>query len=1346
MRCVCAMGFVLFVWATVASAAPAAPRVELGGHVLAALESAQRVDTGLTRVKAVEPIALTLILRRTDQAGFDRYLADLYDQRSPQFKRYLTPTEVSDRFGPGADDYRLVREHFVAHGLVPLEDSPNRLTLRVLGTRAQIEQVLALELRDYTLKGTAFRANDREPSLPRAVAARVQAVVGLSDYALPAHLNTTFQSLDRCIRNAQGIYTPDLQLACALIYGVDAALYDLACAFAVVAIQLQFSLTGLGAAAAGGVINKVSGCHFVYPGGPVVAAAARGGKATQGPPPPLPATGQIVGIVAFDTFQLSDVGDFNELVGSPPGQLSRISEVQISGGATPGPDQDEVLLDIGQVIALAPGANVVVYDIPFALGSFQALFNRMLTDGVDVVSNSWTYCEAQTTAADAASIDSVLASLAASGITVLNASGDSGTTCLNAFANSNGVPSGSPNATAVGGSSYTWGPAPLYTGTERWWDGVATNPPTGQGGFGVSRFYARPAYQNGFTGSAFRSVPDVVAAADPINNGKPICQAAKGGCPSGLFYGGTSVAAPLWAAIIADLNAGLPQNIGFLNPQLYPLANTGALHGATELASDFAHVGLGSPNAAQLYFGLSNMQPGVPTFDRTDVAAVPSEVAADGLSVGTVVVQLRDFKGLPVRGKTVTLSANAGSQAQIAPASAVSSVANGAVQFAVTDTTLETVTLTAFDVTDNVGLKSTTITFVSPPATAGSINGFPTSVPANGASTTTIVVTLQDAQAMPVSGKLVTLSVGGAHAIVTGPSPSVTNAMGQIQFTATNRTAETVTFTAVDVTDGELPVPGAAIVEFTTPATATCAVAPVAAPGYTVAAFATGFFAEPFFFGGVNWGGCPGASNPTFEPGGKVLITNFRTGDVFKLEANGGAATASLSNAGQTIGQPTFAQDGRLYATHGSTGGGFGTGNVVELNPATGAIVRVVAPNLTCPNGLAVDPLGGDLFFDGSCFGAGTDRPQVFRITDPSETDPGRPTEVVTYATMPTTPNGQMAFSPDGTLYLSVGYNTVRQVWRVAGTNQPQPAAIAQVAGLTTLFWLNVAAVDPDGSARSLILLNPTSPFPLELADLSTGPPTITTLLTVGASSGTIGPDGCLYVNASDSVAKVAPANGACAFSATNPTPALALSPPAVQPNPTQGTVLSFAAQLHNASPTPGQYARFQVTGSNLALKVVPFNASGKATFNYTGSVLGTDTVYAHTVFNGNTMLSNPARVTWSAGPHATALNLSTSSSGGLDGTPAQFRAVLSDLSTTVPGPIAGAEVVFTLSTATCMATTNANGVAVCGAIIPPPGNYTLSVTFAGGPGLLPSSASRAFFSTPFNATEGVFRDGFEDP
>src|SRR5262249_5604626 len=139
------------------------------------------------------------------------------------------------------------------------------------------------------------------------------------------------------------------------------------------------------------------------------------------PPPPswlgMDGTGQKIGLVEFDTFQMSDVADFLSLTGFPKASLANLSQVHVNGGAPAGADQSEVLLDIDAVMTVAPGAHVVVYDAPFTgPGSFQAVLNQMINDGVSIISNSWAYCEDQTTAADVQSIDAILQHAAMSNI------------------------------------------------------------------------------------------------------------------------------------------------------------------------------------------------------------------------------------------------------------------------------------------------------------------------------------------------------------------------------------------------------------------------------------------------------------------------------------------------------------------------------------------------------------------------------------------------------------------------------------------------------------------------------------------------------------------------------------------------------------------------------------------------------------------------------------------------------------------------------------------------------------------------------------------------------------------
>ena len=208
-----------------------------------------------------------------------------------------------------------------------------------------------------------------------------------------------------------------------------------------------------------------------------------------------------------------------------------------------------------------------------------------------------------------------------------------------------------------------------------------------------------------------------------------------------------------------------------------------------------------------------------------------------------------------------------------------------------------------------------------------------------------------------------------------------------ITFTATNLINETVTYSAVDVNDGDLPIPGNPQVTFSNGSGSACGQtgAPTAGTGFVLTPFATGFNAGNFFFGGVNWNGCQGAQNPAFDRAGSAFIPDFKAGKLYRLDSTGGAISSSnlFATLAPTLAGPVFGKDGKLYAPLLSSGGGLGGGSVVELDPATGATLRTVVSGLTCPSSLAVDPISGDLFFDDQCFNAGFNNANIFRIQNP---------------------------------------------------------------------------------------------------------------------------------------------------------------------------------------------------------------------------------------------------------------------------------------------------------------------------------------------------------------------------
>ncbi|HEY6893744.1 MAG TPA: Ig-like domain-containing protein, partial [Rhodanobacteraceae bacterium] len=381
-------------------------------------------------------------------------------------------------------------------------------------------------------------------------------------------------------------------------------------------------------------------------------------------------------------------------------------------------------------------------------------------------------------------------------------------------------------------------------------------------------------------------------------------------------------------------------------------------------------------------------------------------------------------------------------------------------------------------------------------------------------------------------------------------------------------------------------------------------------------------------------------------------------------------------------------------------------------------------------------PLSGDLFFDDACTGAGSDNPSVFRVSNPASATP----TVSVYATMPATPNGALSIAPDGTIYVVVGYylNPFAPVYSISGTDQPMPPIVAPVAGVTANYWVKVGAVDAGGTATSLIVLDNLSLETVDLADTTQRTP-----LASNIGAGTIGTDGCMYPSSGDAIYRLAPIAGACDFATTNPSPALALSPRIVQPNPTQGGTQTLTATFSNIAVPADTPVYFQVVGANAQTRFARSDANGTASVDYQGVFAGDDVVTAFAAVGSTNLVSNPARVTWDAGPHATLLRLTSTGLGAVAGQPVTVSASLVDFAVDPEATVSGATIAFSVGGQGCSAATGSNGIASCSVTIANPCAYTLTATYAGSAQFLAASDSRLFV-VPTDGIDLIFADGFD--
>ena len=197
------------------------------------------------------------------------------------------------------------------------------------------------------------------------------------------------------------------------------------------------------------------------------------------------------------------------------------------------------------------------------------------------------------------------------------------------------------------------------------------------------------------------------------------------------------------------------------------------------------------------------------------VASPATDVPADGVSTSQVTLTALDSQGNPVAALPVELSTTG--NAQVAPASGVTA-SNGQAIFSVTDTTVETVTLSASY--QEIGAPSgtsypaagctsatctATVQFVPTEAEQSTVVASPTSAPADGKSAVTVTVTLLSGSGTPLVGHSVVLTTGSATTTVTSNNVGgLTNGEGAVAFSVTDSQPEALTLYARDTTTGAI--------------------------------------------------------------------------------------------------------------------------------------------------------------------------------------------------------------------------------------------------------------------------------------------------------------------------------------------------------------------------------------------------------------------------------------------------------------------------------------------------------------------------------------------------------------
>jgi len=538
--------------------------IELKGHVNRRVRSATPAGAADGDL-AMERMMLLLGSSPAQQESLEELLAAQQDPASSSYRRWLTPQEFGEQFGPAPQDVETVTAWLRGHGFRVNGVTQGRRFIEFSGTAAQVAEAFHTQINSYVAEGKQYWANATNPYIPAALAPVVNGIASLHNFPRRAmHRLVTQTSVARTNATA----TPEFNLS--------------------------------------------NGSHAL---GPYDFATIYNVLPLWNASPSMDGTGQKIAIVARSNIDIGDVSDFQNLFGLPlnPPQI-------IVNGTDPGilrksdgtlaDDATESELDVQWSGGVAKGATIllVVSKSTFSSDGIDLSATHIVDNNLaPVLSMSYGDCESDMGAQGNTFYNLLWQQAAAQGISVLVSTGDDGsagcddptsTNASHGFAVS-GLAS-TPYNVAVGGTQFNengdstyWNStsdaphasANRYIPEVVWNESAASGLWAGSGG--VSTLYSRPAWQTGTgvlaaddpgaPGQRHRLLPDVSLAAGAEHDGYVVCLNRE--CPGKVsIYGGTSVSVQTFAGLMAIVNQYTGSMQGNPNLHFYPLASTSGVY------------------------------------------------------------------------------------------------------------------------------------------------------------------------------------------------------------------------------------------------------------------------------------------------------------------------------------------------------------------------------------------------------------------------------------------------------------------------------------------------------------------------------------------------------------------------------------------------------------------------------------------------------------------------------------------------------------------------------------------------------------------------------------------------
>jgi Pro-kumamolisin, activation domain/FG-GAP-like repeat len=140
-------------------------------------------DLGVAPVNQQIPHMMLQLRRPAEQEqALDALITELHDPQSPNYQRWLTPSEIGAQFGPAQSDIQAISNWLQQQGFTINSVYANRMVIDYSGTVAQVQTAFHTEIHNFNVNGVTRFANTSDPSIPAALAPAVVGVASLNDF------------------------------------------------------------------------------------------------------------------------------------------------------------------------------------------------------------------------------------------------------------------------------------------------------------------------------------------------------------------------------------------------------------------------------------------------------------------------------------------------------------------------------------------------------------------------------------------------------------------------------------------------------------------------------------------------------------------------------------------------------------------------------------------------------------------------------------------------------------------------------------------------------------------------------------------------------------------------------------------------------------------------------------------------------------------------------------------------------------------------------------------------------------------------------------------------------------